>query len=123
MAGDSQAGECVLVKFVIQNKFDQGALACLRIPRHSPTLRERNASGGFMFAVRSRNFHFSLILAAALAVSMLPSAGQAYTPEQEQACSRAAFRRCAAEIPDVDRVTLCMIRSKYQLTPGCQAFF
>src|SRR5260370_20596315 len=97
MAGDSQAGECVLVKFVIQNKFDQGALACLRIPRHSPTLRERNASGGFMFAVRSRNFHFSLILAAALAASMLPSAAQAYTPEPQQACSGDAVQLFGAE--------------------------
>jgi hypothetical protein len=76
-----------------------------------------------MFAVRSRIFHFGLMLAAALAVSMLPSAGRAYTPEQEQACSPDAFRLCGAEIPDVERVTACMIRNKSQLTPVCRAFF
>jgi hypothetical protein len=76
-----------------------------------------------MFAVRSRNFHFSLMLATALSVSMLPSASQAYTPEQEQACSGDAFRLCSADIPDVDRITACMIRNKSQLTPGCRAFF
>ena len=76
-----------------------------------------------MFAVRSRNFHFSLMLATALSVSMLPSASQAYTPEQEQACSGDAFRLCSADIPDVDRITACMIRNKSRLTPGCRAFF
>ena len=76
-----------------------------------------------MFAVRSGNFHLSLMLATALKVSMLPSAGRAYTPEQEQACSPDAFRLCGAEIADVERVTACMIRNKSQLTPGCRAFF
>ncbi len=50
------------------------------------------ASGEFMFAVRSGNFHFSLMLATALSVSMLPSASRAYTDEQQQACSADAFR-------------------------------
>jgi hypothetical protein len=30
---------------------------------------------------------------------------------------------CGAEIPDVDRVTVCMIRNKAQLSPGCRVFF
>jgi len=76
-----------------------------------------------MFAVRSRNFHFSLMLATALSVSMLPGAGQAYTPEQQQACSGDAFRLCGADIPDVDRITACMIRNKSQLTSECRVFF
>src|SRR6266446_10880504 len=76
-----------------------------------------------MFAVRSRNFHFGLLLATALAVSMWPAASRAYTPEQEQACSGDAFRLCSADIPDVDRVTVCMTRNKSQLSPGCRAFF
>ncbi len=76
-----------------------------------------------MFAVRSRNFQLSLMLATALAFSMLPGASQAYTPEEQEACSGDAFRLCSAEIPDVERVTVCMIRNKSQLTPGCRAFF
>jgi len=76
-----------------------------------------------MFAVRSRNFHFSLMLATALSVSMLPGAGQAYTPEQEQACTSDAFRLCSSEIPDVDRVTACMVAKKSQLSPPCRAQF
>jgi hypothetical protein len=76
-----------------------------------------------MFAVRLRTFHFGLMLATAFAVSMMATAGQAYTPEQEQACSGDALRVCGADIPDVDRITACMIRNKAQLSPGCRAFF
>jgi hypothetical protein len=76
-----------------------------------------------MLAVRSRNFQLGLMLATALAISMWPAASRAYTDEQQQACSPDAFRLCSADIPDVDRVTVCMIRNKSQLTPGCRAFF
>jgi hypothetical protein len=76
-----------------------------------------------MFVVRSGNFNFSLLLATALAFSIWPAASRAYTDEQQQACSADAFRLCSADIPDVGRVTVCMIRNKSQLTPGCRAFF
>jgi hypothetical protein len=77
-----------------------------------------------MFAVRSRNFQFGLMLATALSVSIWPAASRAYTPEQQQqACSDDAFRLCSADVPDVDRVTACMVRNKSQLTPGCRVFF
>jgi hypothetical protein len=62
-------------------------------------------------------------LAAMSAASMLPVAALAYTPEQQQACSGDAFRLCSSEIPDVDRVTACMVRNKARLSPQCQAQF
>ncbi len=76
-----------------------------------------------MFADRSRKFQLGLMLATALSVSMWPAASQAYTPEQQQACSDDAFRLCSADIPDVDRVTVCMVRNKSQLSPGCRVYF
>jgi hypothetical protein len=76
-----------------------------------------------MFAIRSRKFQLGLMLALPLSVSMWPAASQAYTPEQQQACSDDAFRLCSAEIPDIDRVTACMVRNKSQLTPGCRIHF
>jgi hypothetical protein len=76
-----------------------------------------------MSAVRLRIFHFGLPLLAALAFPMLMTEAEAYTPEQQQACSDDAFRLCGPEIPDVDRVTVCMIRNRSQLSPGCQVFF
>ena len=76
-----------------------------------------------MLAVRSRKFQLGLMLAIALTASIWPVASRAYTPEEQQACSGDAFRLCGPEIPDVDRVTACMVRNKAQLSPGCRAFF
>jgi hypothetical protein len=59
----------------------------------------------------------------AVAVSIWPAAGQAYTPEEQQACSGDAMRICGAFVPDVDRITACMIQNKSQLSPPCRAFF
>ncbi len=64
-----------------------------------------------------------LILAMTFFASLLSNAVQAYTPEQQQACSGDAFRLCGPEIPDVDRVTGCMIRNRAQLSPGCRVYF
>jgi hypothetical protein len=66
---------------------------------------------------------FGLALAAGLAVSILATVAQAYTAEQQQACTSDALRICSSEIPDVDRITACMIRNKSQLSPGCLVFF
>jgi hypothetical protein len=77
-----------------------------------------------MFAVRSRDFQFGLMFVTALSLAVVaPTASQAYTPEEQQACSGDAFRLCGPEIPDVDRVTVCMIRHKAELSPGCRVFF
>jgi hypothetical protein len=71
----------------------------------------------------TRSFHVGLMLATALSVSMWSSSGQAYTPEQEQACTSDAFRLCSSEIPNVERVTACMVAKKSQLSPPCRAQF
>ena len=52
-----------------------------------------------------------------------PAAAQGYSQEQQQLCSGDAFRLCGPDIPDVDRVTACMVRQRAQLSPGCQSVF
>lgn len=47
----------------------------------------------------------------------------AYTADQQQLCSDDAFRLCSSAIPDVDRVTACMVQRRAQLSPGCAQFF
>ena len=96
---------------------------CLRIPIRSPTIPPNFALGGWMTIFRARNFQFGLLLATALSISIGPAAGQTYTPEQEQACTGDAFRLCSAEIPDVGRVTACMVAKKDQLSQPCRAQF
>ncbi|WP_249142552.1 hypothetical protein [Bradyrhizobium sp. AUGA SZCCT0160] len=69
------------------------------------------------------NCGFGLVLATALAFSSPPALGQSYTPEQEQACTSDAFRLCSSDIPNVERVTACMVAKKSQLSPPCRAQF
>jgi hypothetical protein len=72
---------------------------------------------------QSRLFQFGSILATAMSFSLLSTAADAYTPEQQQMCTGDAFRLCSSDIPDVDRVTACMVRQRNELSPGCRAFF
>ena len=71
-----------------------------------------------MTIFRAGNFQLGLLLAVALSVSIGPAAGQTYTPEQEQACTGDAFRLCSSEIPDISRVTACMVAKRSQLSPA-----
>jgi hypothetical protein len=64
-----------------------------------------------------------LAAATVLAFGMLTSVCHAYSAEQEQLCSGDAMRLCSSEIPDIDRVTACMIRNKSQLSEGCKSVF
>ncbi|MGA9299932.1 MAG: hypothetical protein WBW45_06785 [Bradyrhizobium sp.] len=52
---------------------------------------------------------------------MTPSAGFAYTVEAQQMCTNDAFRLCAAEIPNIPKITACMFRHRADLSPGCRA--
>lgn len=53
----------------------------------------------------------------------VPASAQGYSQEQQQLCSNDAFRLCGSDIPDVDRVTACMVRQRALLSPGCQSVF
>jgi hypothetical protein len=67
-----------------------------------------------MNAIRSGH---TLITAFALSACLLAGAAHAYTPEQQQACTGDAFRLCGSEIPNIDRITACMMRSRSLLAP------
>ena len=64
-----------------------------------------------------------LVLAFGRFELVQPVAAQGYSQEQQQLCSGDAFRLCGPEIPDVDRVTACMVRQRARLSPGCQSVF
>ncbi|MGA7072619.1 MAG: hypothetical protein WBZ30_14520 [Bradyrhizobium sp.] len=67
-----------------------------------------------------RRAAFALTVAAPL-WSMIPSTGFAYTLEAQQMCTSDAFRLCAAEIPNIPKITACMFRHHADLSPGCRA--
>jgi hypothetical protein len=61
-----------------------------------------------------------LVWAASLAPATAQSRG---TPEQQQACQPDAMRLCSEFIPDVDRITACMVKNRIRLSPPCRAVF
>ncbi len=70
-----------------------------------------------------RKFAPWFVLAAALFVSAGSTPAFAYSQEQEQACTPDAMRLCGSFIPDVSRITACMIQKKSQLSPQCRRVF
>jgi len=61
-------------------------------------------------------------IAAGLMLGIISTA-HAYTAEQQQLCTEDAFRLCSSAIPDVDRVTACMVQHKADLSPACKSVF
>jgi hypothetical protein len=59
----------------------------------------------------------------AFSLAAFPTVGHAYTPEEQAACQPDAFRLCGSEIPNIDRVTACMVAKKSQLSPECKRYF
>jgi hypothetical protein len=65
-----------------------------------------------------------LALTLAIAISgigLSASPGLTYSSEAQQMCTGDAMRLCSSEIPDVGRITACMIRKRSQLSAGCRA--
>jgi hypothetical protein len=99
----------------------------LLIAAPSPTISAQHIDEDFMIA-RSGISQFGLMLATTLSISVFSTsvfstAALAYTPEEEQACTPDAMRLCGAYVPDVDRITACMIQLRDQLSPQCRVFF
>jgi hypothetical protein len=64
-----------------------------------------------------------LLVATALMFGMLTTVSRAYTLQEEQMCMGDAMQLCAAEIPNVERITACMERQRESLSEGCRAVF
>lgn len=61
------------------------------------------------------------MLTVAAPVSLVASSSFAYTLEAQQMCTGDAFRLCSAEIPNIPKITACMVRHRADLSPGCRA--
>jgi hypothetical protein len=62
-------------------------------------------------------------LAAAFAVSfsaLASTSGFAFSAEAQQMCTGDAFRLCSSEIPDIPRITACMLKHRANLSSGCR---
>ena len=72
------------------------------------------------FITTFRRAAFALTVAAPLC-SMTSSTGFAYTLKAQQMCTGDAFRLCASEIPDIPKITACMVKHRADLSPPCRA--
>jgi hypothetical protein len=59
-------------------------------------------------------------LAAAISLAALGSPAFAFTAEAQRQCTGDAFRFCSSEIPDIGRITACMVKNRSSLSPGCR---
>lgn len=54
---------------------------------------------------------------------MQASASHAFTAEAQRQCTGDAFRLCSSEIPDIGRITACMVKNRPSLSSGCRVEF
>jgi hypothetical protein len=62
-----------------------------------------------------------LMLAFALSFSAASTQSFAFSAEAQQMCTGDAFRLCSSEIPNIDRITACMMKQRASLSSGCRA--
>ncbi len=63
-----------------------------------------------------------LVLAFAVSVSTISSTSSfAFSAEAQEMCTGDAFRLCGSEIPNISKITACMIKQRANLSSGCRA--
>ena len=63
-----------------------------------------------------------LVLTFAVSLSALSSTSSfAFSAEAQQMCTGDAFRLCSSEIPNIPKITACMVKHRTDLSAGCRA--
>ena len=64
----------------------------------------------------------SIALAFAASISAIsPTASFAFSAEAQSQCTGDAFRLCSSEIPNISKITACMMKQRTSLSSGCRA--
>jgi hypothetical protein len=62
-----------------------------------------------------------LIVAFAISISAVTSTSSfAFSAEAQQMCTGDAFRLCSSEIPNISKITACMVKNRSSLSAGCR---
>ena len=72
------------------------------------------------FSARIRDTSLALGLAATVSLVSTTSSF-AFSAEAQQICTGDAFRLCSTVIPNIPKVTACMIKHRSDLSAGCRA--
>jgi hypothetical protein len=68
-----------------------------------------------------RTSKIALLFAIASAATALSARPSLAFSEAQQMCTGDAMRLCGHEVPNVQRITACMVRHRAQVSPGCRA--
>ena len=92
------------------------------IPALKPPMGAAITGGFQMTAFLNRMIRkTALVLTAAACFSAVaPNAGFAFSSEAQQQCTGDAFRLCSSEIPNIPKITACMIKRRADLSVGCR---
>ena len=72
------------------------------------------------FTKTIRNAGIALAFAASFS-AISSTASFAYSAEAQAQCTGDAFRLCSSEIPNIPKITACMIKNRSNLSAGCRA--
>ena len=61
------------------------------------------------------------LLFAIAATALFVGPSPAFSSEAQQMCTGDALRLCGHEVPNVQRITACMVKQRASLSPGCRA--
>ena len=67
-----------------------------------------------------RSVSLALVLAASFS-AISSTSSFAFSAEAQQMCTGDAFRLCSSEIPNVSKITACMMKQRASLSSGCRA--
>jgi len=68
-----------------------------------------------------RTNRIALLFAIACAATALSARPTLAFSEAQQRCTGDAMRLCGHEVPNVQRITACMVKHRAQVSPGCRA--
>lgn len=64
----------------------------------------------------------TVVLAVAASLSAVTSTSSyAFSAEAQSQCTGDAFRLCGSEIPNISKITACMMKQRTSLSSGCRA--
>ena len=72
-----------------------------------------------LFTATVRKVSLALVFAASLS-AVSSTASFAFSAEAQQQCTGDAFRLCSSEIPNIPKITACMIKHRSDLSSGCR---
>ena len=71
------------------------------------------------FSSTARKVSLALVFAASIS-AISSTASFAFSAEAQSMCSGDAFRLCSSEIPNIPKITACMIKQRASLSSGCR---